>query len=32
VEIFWPSGVRQELKGLKSGRVYDVTEPELPKP
>lgn len=28
VEIFWPSGARQQLKGLKAGRVYDITEPE----
>ncbi len=27
VEILWPSGARQELKGLKAGRVYDVEEP-----
>ena len=30
VEIVWPGGARQELKGLKAGRVYDVTEPEAP--
>jgi len=27
VEIVWPGGARQELKGLKAGRVYDVEEP-----
>lgn len=27
VEIVWPGGARQELKGLKAGRVYDVAEP-----
>ncbi|MCX7603718.1 MAG: CRTAC1 family protein [Bryobacteraceae bacterium] len=30
VEIVWPSGQRQELRHLKAGRVYDVTEPEGP--
>lgn len=28
VEIVWPGGARQELRGLKSGRVYDITEPD----
>ncbi|MGC8882245.1 MAG: CRTAC1 family protein [Bryobacteraceae bacterium] len=27
VEILWPSGQRQELRGLKADRVYDITEP-----
>lgn len=27
VEIVWPSGARQVLKGLRAGRVYDITEP-----
>lgn len=27
VEIVWPGGARQEIKGLKAGRVYDIEEP-----
>ena len=27
VEMIWPSGQRQELRGLKADRVYDISEP-----
>jgi hypothetical protein len=27
VEITWPSGIRQELKGIEINKIHDIVEP-----
>ena len=30
VEVFWPSGIHQVLKGVQADQILEVREPEKP--
>jgi enediyne biosynthesis protein E4 len=32
VEVFWPSGPKQEFHDLPSDKMYEIKEGEIPKP